>query len=120
MGISIEQWRCCIGSFHVSSNRNTISGDSHLAGSDKNKERINNTFFEKNTSAGQTDSSPDSSSSGPDSTWNDLYSSLLAYKNWFKSLFTKRTITAGQMIVFVYLLLLCCGDINPNPGPTNG
>ena len=88
MGVSVEQWRCSIGSFYTASC--TRAGKEQQA-------------------AGQTDSS----SSGCDSSWSDWY------RSWFNSQGGMRSITGVGLIVFVCLLMLC-GDINPNPGPTNG
>ena len=88
MGVSVEQWRCSIGSFYTASC--TRAGNGQQA-------------------AGQNDSS----SSGCDSSWSDWY------RSWFNSQGGLRSITSVGLIVFVCLLMLC-GDINPNPGPTNG
>ena len=84
MGVSVEQWRCSIGSFYPAPC--TRPGKEQQA---------------------------DSNSSGCDSSWFDWY------RSWFNSQGGMRSITGVRLIVFVCLLMLC-GDINPNPGPTYG
>ena len=110
MGISLDQWRCSIGRFHVTVytrvglRRNTADTDKEGDAADTDKAGD----YSSDTAGCDRPPFGDKTSSPPQ----------VSESSWYRRLMGKWSITGVTVLIFISLLLLC-GDIQPNPGPNN-